>query len=89
MMMPSIYNNGLQIIQSPGNVAIQKEMIHETRIISTEPREGFGEGLKTWLGDSHGRWEGNTLVVEVRNLNGRTSYLGSSEEMKLLSLIHI
>jgi catechol 2,3-dioxygenase-like lactoylglutathione lyase family enzyme len=83
MMMPSIYNNGLQIIQSPGNVAIQKEMIHETRIISTEPREGFGEELKTWLGDSHGRWEGNTLVVEVRNLNGRTSYLGSSEEMKL------
>ena len=83
MMMPSIYNNGLQIIQSPGNVAIQKEMIHETRIISTEPREAYGEGLKTWLGDSHGRWEGDTLVVEVRNLNGRTSYLGSSEEMKL------
>ena len=83
MMMPSIYNNGLQIIQGPGNVAIQKEMIHETRIISTEPRQGFGEGLKTWLGDSHGRWEGDTLVVEVRNLNGRTSYLGSSEEMKL------
>lgn len=83
MMMPSIYNNGLQIVQSPGNVAIQKEMIHETRIISTEPREGFGDGLKTWLGDSHGRWEGNTLVVEVRNLNGRTSYLGSSEEMQL------
>ena len=83
MMMPSIYNNGLQILQSPGNVAIQKEMIHETRIISTEPREGFGEGLKTWLGDSHGRWEGETLVVEVKNLNGRTSYLGSSAEMKL------
>ena len=83
MMMPSIYNNGLQIVQSPGNVAIQKEMIHETRVISTEPREGFGEGLKTWLGDSHGRWEGDTLVIEVRNLNGRTSYLGSSENMKL------
>ena len=83
MMMPSIYNNGLQIVQSPGNVAIQKEMIHETRVISTEPREGFGEGLKTWLGDSHGSWEGDTLVIEVRNLNGRTSYLGSSENMKL------
>ena len=49
----------------------------------SEPREGFGDGLKTWLGDSHGRWEGDTLVVEVRNLNGRTSYLGSSPEMKL------
>ena len=83
MMMPSIYNNGLQILQSPGNIAIQKEMIHETRVISTEPRDGFGDGLKTWLGDSHGRWEGDTLVVEVRNLNGRTSYLGSSEKMKL------
>ncbi len=83
MMMPSIYNNGLQIIQSPGNIAIQKEMIHETRVISTEPREGLGDGLKTWLGDSHGRWEGDTLVIEVRNLNGRTSYLGSSPDMKL------
>jgi hypothetical protein len=83
MMMPGIYNNGLQIVQSPGNVAIQKEMIHETRIISTEPREGFGENLKQWLGDSHGHWEGDTLVVEVRNLNGRTSYQGSSENMQL------
>jgi len=83
MMMPGIYNNGLQIVQSPGNVAIQKEMIHETRIISTEPREGLGENLKQWLGDSHGHWEGDTLVVEVRNLNGRTSYQGSSENMQL------
>ena len=83
LMMPSIYNNGLQIVQSPGYVAMQKEMIHETRVISTEPRVGLGKNIPQWLGDSHGHWEGDTLVVEVRNLNGRTSYLGSSADMKL------
>ncbi len=83
MMMPSIYNNGLQISQSPGFVAIQKEMIHETRVIPTEERPSLGPGVKQWLGESQGRWEGDTLVVEVTNLNGRTNYRGSSENMKL------
>ena len=83
MMMPGIYNNGLQIIQGPGYVAITKEMIHETRVIPTNPRPRLGSDLELWLGDPQGRWEGDTLVVETTNFNGRTSYRGSSGEMTL------
>ena len=83
LMMPGIYNNGLQIVQSPGHVAIQKEMIHETRIVPTGPKPNLGENLTQWLGDSRGRWEGDTLVVEVTNFNGRAAYRNSSTAMKL------
>jgi catechol 2,3-dioxygenase-like lactoylglutathione lyase family enzyme len=84
MMMPSIYNNGLQIAQGPGFVTIQKEMIHETRVIPTSQRPSLGEGLDTWLGDPQGRWEGDTLVIETTNFNGRISYRGSSADMTLI-----
>ena len=83
LMIPRVYNNGLQIVQSPGYVAIQKEMIHETRVIPTDEREYLGPAITQWLGDSRGRWEGNTLVVEVTNFNGRVSYRGTGEDMKL------
>ena len=83
LMMPSIYNNGLQIVQGPGHVAIQKEMIHETRVIPTEPRPAPGPGLTTWLGVPQGRWEGDTLVVETTNFNGRAPYRGSTENLRL------
>ena len=83
MMMPSIYNNGLQIVQGPGHVAIQKEMIHETRVIPTEPQPALGDALTSWLGTTQGRWEGDTLVVETTNFNGRAPYRGSSENLTL------
>jgi hypothetical protein len=84
MMMPFIYNNGLQIVQGPGYVAITKEMIHETRIIPTEPREPLSENLRQWLGDPQGRWDGDTLVVETTNFNGREPYRGSGSTLKLI-----
>jgi len=83
MMMPGVYNNGLQIVQSPGFVAIQKEMIHETRVIPTAGREPAGSRITQWLGDSRGWWEGDTLVVEVTNFNGRVPYRLAGENMKL------
>ena len=76
MMFPTVYNNGLQITQGPGFVTIQKEMIHETRVIATTSREPLGENLKTWLGDPQGHWEGDTLVIETTNFNGRASRPG-------------
>jgi hypothetical protein len=82
-MIPTVYNNGLQIVQGPGYVAIQKEMVHETRIIPTTPREPVGSKLTSWLGTPQGRWEGDTLVIETTNFNGRAPYLGSSAKMKL------
>ena len=83
MMMPSVYNNGLQIVQGPGYVAITKEMIHETRIIPTTPQPAAGPGLELWLGVPQGRWEDDTLVIETTNFNGRASYRGSTADMKL------
>jgi hypothetical protein len=65
-MFPFRYNNGLQIIQTPGYVALRMEMIHESRII---PINGppVSPAIKEWLGVSNGHWEGNTLVVETTN----------------------
>ena len=83
MMMPSVYNNGLQIVQGPGYVAVTKEMIHETRIIPTEPRPDEGQELELWLGVPQGRWEGDTLVIETTNFNGRASYRGSTADLTL------
>ena len=83
MMMPGVYNNGLQIVQGPGYVAITKEMIHETRVIPTDEHPPLGTDLTLWLGDPRGRWEGNTLVIETTHFNGRASYRGSSADMTL------
>ena len=83
MMFPSVYNNGLQIVQGPGYVAITKEMIHETRVIPTTPRPEAGPGLKLWLGVPQGRWDGDTLVIETTNFNGRSSYRGSTGDLTL------
>jgi hypothetical protein len=69
-MLPRNYNNGIQIVQSPGNVVIILEMAHEARIIPTDGRPPLDSQIKQWLGESRGRWEGNTLVVETTNFNG-------------------
>jgi hypothetical protein len=65
--LPIVYNNDLQIFQGPGYVAIAPEMIHSVRIIPLDGRPHIGKNLHQWLGDTRGRWEGNTLVVETTN----------------------
>jgi hypothetical protein len=70
-MMPGFYNHNYTILQAPGYVAILVEMIHEARIIPLDGRPYLGPGLKQWLGDSRGRWDGDTLVVETRNFNDK------------------
>src|SRR5512134_3062907 len=72
-ILPVIYNNGTQIVQSPGYVAIVNEMIHETRVVPLDGREHVGSNIKMWLGDSRGRYEGDTLVVETTNFTDRTA----------------
>jgi hypothetical protein len=67
-MFPFMYNNGMRIFQSPGIVALQMEMVHETRIIPTDGRAALPAKVRNWLGESRGRWEDkNTLVVETTN----------------------
>jgi len=67
MMMPYRYNGGFRIIQAPGYVIFDVEMIHEARIIPTDGRPPLDPNVKQWLGESRGRWEGTTLVVETTN----------------------
>jgi hypothetical protein len=68
-MFPFMYNNGMRIFQAPGVVALQMEMVHETRIIPTDGRPAIPSQIHNWLGESRGHWEnGNTLVVETTNL---------------------
>jgi hypothetical protein len=76
-MMPVVYNNGNEIIQSPGIVAFRNEMIHETRIIPLDGRPALPSQMKSWMGSSRGRFDGNTLVVVTKNLNGKTGMQGN------------
>ena len=62
----------MQIMQVPGLVVIRYEMIHETRLIPLDDRPHLGPALRSYMGDPRGRWDGNTLVVETTNFNGRT-----------------
>jgi hypothetical protein len=70
-MFPAGYNNAYQIFQSPGNVVILYEMIHAARVIPLDGRPRLGENIKQWDGDSRGRWEGDTLVVDTTNYNNK------------------
>jgi hypothetical protein len=88
-ILPVIYNNGNEIVQGPGYVAIRNEMIHETRIVPLDGRPHVAASIKSYMGDSRGWWDGNTLVVETTNLNGRNGVGGNgggqtSDRIKLL-----
>jgi hypothetical protein len=79
----SNYSSNTQIFQSPGYVVVLQELVHEPRIYPLDRREGLPADVKQWLGDSRARWEGDTLVVETRNFDKRSSYRGSSPELVL------
>jgi hypothetical protein len=73
-----MYGNGTHIVQSPGYVAIFHEMVHEARIIALDGRPHAGRAVATYMGDSRGRWEGNTLVVETTNIIPNTTGFGGT-----------
>jgi hypothetical protein len=91
-IIPVIYGNGLDITQAPGFVAIRYEMVHEARIIPTDGRPHLNSNIRSYMGDPVGHWEGNTLVVETTNFNGRGTAVGAngdggaphSPEMKIV-----
>jgi hypothetical protein len=87
--LPVIYGNGMRIMQTPSEVTITYEMIHDTRVIPLDGRAHPGPTLTQYLGSSRGRWDGDTLVVETTNLTDKTSIGGNgngtrhSDRMKL------
>jgi hypothetical protein len=83
-MFPAVYNANTRIVQGPGFVAITYEMIHETRIIPVDGRDHIGSTIRQYHGDSRGRWEGDTLVVDARNFSDATNYRGSGKDLHLV-----
>ena len=73
-MYPAAYNNNMQVFQAPGYVALFNEMGPAVRIISLDGRPHLPSGVRQWLGDSRGRWEGDTLVVETTNFLRETAF---------------
>ncbi len=71
-MAPSAYNNNVQVFQTEDTVVLLAEMNHEARVVPLDGRDHLTDSVRQWTGDSRGRWDGDTLVVEVTNFNGRT-----------------
>jgi hypothetical protein len=82
-MLPTAYNNNAQFIQTRDQMVIVNEMVHEVRIIALDGRPRLPGNVRQWLGDSHGRWEGDTLVVETANFTDKSNFRGSSENLRL------
>jgi hypothetical protein len=83
VMLPTAYNNNLQIIQTPGYVVIVTEMIHEARIVPTDGRAHLPQAVRAWNGDSRGHWEGDSLVVETTNFSDTANFRGAGENLRL------
>jgi hypothetical protein len=96
---PAIYGNAIRIAQTPTELTITYEMIHDTRVIPLDPvsrngsapfleRPRLGPNIKLWMGDARGRWEGDTLVIESTNFTDRTSLQGlHSDKLKVTERI--
>ena len=82
-MLPNgYYNNNYQIIQTPDSVVINVEMIHDARIIKLNGAHG-PDGVRRWMGDSIGRYEGDTLVVETTQIPEVQEFMGSWKNLKV------
>ena len=88
-VMPSAYNNYLQVFQTPDHVVILTEMVHEARIVPLDGREHLSRRIPQWLGDGRGHWDGDTLVIETENfrpdrgMSMGGSAVGPSDRMQL------
>jgi len=84
-MLPGVtYNSNYEIVQTPTHVGIQIEMGNGFRIIPLDGRPHLPPGTGSWLGDSRGRWEGDTLVVETTNFSPKRDMRGSAEHLRLV-----
>ena len=77
-VIPSAYNNNIQIFQTEGHVVILHEMVHDFRIVKLDNRRLLPDNLRQWMGGPHGYWDGDTLVVESRNFTDKTASLNTA-----------
>jgi hypothetical protein len=77
-MLPYSYNSNYQIVQTRDTFVVHAEMIHDARIIHLDGRPHLPSGIRLWLGDSVGRWEGGTLVVDTTNVNDGGGFYGDA-----------
>ena len=77
------YNSYLQIVQTPTHVMIMNEMAHDARIVPLDGRPSAGRDVRPWNGESRGRWEGDTLVIETKNLSPKSEFMGATEHLQL------
>lgn len=82
-MLPVLYNNNYQIVQTPDHVMILVEMVHDARIVRMNGTHPSKE-VRQWLGDSIGHWEGDTLVVDTTNFSDKVTFRGSSENLHII-----
>jgi hypothetical protein len=83
-MLPGPYNNNIQLLQTRDYVAILNEMIHDLRIVPMDGRPRPVQNIPQWMGDSRGRWEGSTLVIETINFTEERNFRGSGENLHLV-----
>jgi len=79
-MMPAIYGDSYEIVQGPGWVGIRYEMIHEVRVIPLDNRPHAAPGLRSYMGDARGHWDGNSLVVETTNFKPESAYQNANPD---------
>jgi hypothetical protein len=83
-MLPPPYNDALQIVQTPGHVVVARELASAPRVIPTDGRPHLPRNIQQWAGDSRGRWEGDTLVVDTTNFTPRTAFQGSGSALHVV-----
>jgi len=83
-MTPGAYNNHVQIVQTAGQVVVLTEMVHDARVIPLDGRPHLAPHMRQYKGNSRGRWEGLTLVIDTTNFLRETSFRGSSANLHLV-----
>ena len=81
---PAAYNQNMQIFQTPDHLVVLTEMVHTARVIPLQGQPHLDDSMRQWSGDSRGRWEGDTLVVETKNFEAVRGWRATTENMTLV-----
>ena len=88
-MLPNyFYNNNYSIVQTKDNVMIMTEMVHDARMIHMKAMAPLSKNIRPWMGDSHGRWVGDTLVIETTNFHPEQLFRGASDNLRVIERFH-